>query len=80
MLLCTTFLFHSLSSEVSVALGSLCPATSSRRLAEEATEVAAMTFVGRTQLGWDGDIIWNVYIYTHSVCRHRIFIRSLCIY
>ena len=64
MLLCTTFLFHSLSSEVSVALGSLCPATSSRRLAEEATEVAAMTFVGRTQLGWDGDIIWNVYIYT----------------
>lgn len=33
--------------EVSVALGSLCPATSSRRLAEEATEVAAMTFVIR---------------------------------
>ena len=67
MLLCTTFLFHSLSSEVSVALGSLCPATSSRRLAEEATEVAAMTFVGRTQLGWDGDIIWNVYIYTQCM-------------
>lgn len=33
--------------EVSVALGSLCPAMSSRRLAEEATEVAAMTFVIR---------------------------------
>lgn len=84
MLLGTTFLVHSLSSEVSVALGSLCPATSSRRLAEEATEVAAMTFVGRTQLGWDG-MGWGyhmecVYIYIYTVYVDTVSLYAAYVY
>ena len=63
-----------------MALGSLCPATSSRRLAEEATEVAAMTFVGRTQLGWDGDIIWNVYIYIYTMYVDTVSLYAAYVY
>ena len=81
MLLGTTFLVHSLSSEVSVALGSLCPATSSRRLAEEATEVAAMTFVGRTQLGWDGmGISYGMCIYIYTMYVDTVSLYAAYVY